>query len=81
MLLPTGWDMQQYADWSALTTLFQKRHATAHQLGVADREYLTKTGDGNAELGKRVPLTADEIVYGSKQCQLLINTFFGKFLS
>jgi hypothetical protein len=80
-LLPTGWDMQQGADWGALTTLFQKRHAISHQLGVADREYLTKTADGTAEMGKRVPLSAEEIVYGSKQCQLLINAFFGMFLS
>jgi hypothetical protein len=80
-LLPTGWDMQQGADWGALTTLFQKRHTISHQLGVADQAYLTKTGDGSAELGKRVPLSAEEIVYGSKQCQLLINGFFGMFLS
>ena len=73
--------MQQDADWGALTTLFQKRHAINHQLGVADREYLTKTGDGTAEIGKRVPLSAEEIVDGSKECQLLINAFFGMFLS
>lgn len=73
--------MQQGADWGALTTLFQKRHTISHQLGVADQAYLTKTGDGSAELGKRVPLSAEEIVYGSKQCQLLINGFFGMFLS
>lgn len=73
--------MQQDADWGTLTTLFQKRHVTTHQLGVADREYLSKTGDGGAELGKRVPLTAEEIVYGARQCQRLVNAFFGMFLS
>ncbi len=80
-LLPVGWDMQEIADWDALTKLFQKRHAISHQLGVTDQEYLTKTGDGSAELGKRVPLTAEEIVNGSKECQKLINGFFGMFLS
>lgn len=81
-LLPTGWDIeQQGADWTALKTLFQKRHLIAHQLGVVDQEYLTKTGDSVGELGKRVPLTVEEIIRGSKQCQRLINAFFGMFLS
>ncbi len=80
-LLAAGFDMEQGADWSALTTLFQKRHAISHQLGVADQEYLTKTSDGSAVLGKRVPLSAEEIVNGAKQCQRLINDFFGSFLS
>lgn len=80
--MPTGWDMeQQAADWTALTTLFQKRHLIAHQLGVVDQEYLTKTGDSAAELGKRVPLNVAEIIHGSKQCQRLIDAFFGMFLS
>jgi len=80
-LLPTGWDMQQAADWSTLTTLFQKRHTISHQLGVVDQEYLAKTGDASAELGKRVPLSAEEIVHGAKECQRLVNAFFGMFLS
>ena len=42
-LLAAGFDMEQRADWSALTTLFQKRHAISHQLGVADQEYLGRT--------------------------------------
>ncbi len=81
-LVPTGWDMgKEIPDWNVLTMLFQKRHAIAHQLGVVDQEYLRKSGDRTAVLGKRLSLNAEEVVVGARQCQCLINGFFGMFLS
>ena len=33
--------------------LFQKRHLIAHKLGVADQEYVNRSGDRNAVPGGR----------------------------
>jgi hypothetical protein len=81
-LLPTSWDMKDSViDWDALVMLFQKRHTVAHRLGIVDQEYLDKTTDPAAVIGKQVPLTGDSIVQGARECQLLVNGFFGVFLS
>ena len=32
---------------------FQKRHVIAHKLGVIDQDYVTKTGDTRAVVGRR----------------------------
>jgi hypothetical protein len=81
-LLPAGWDMKDSAqDWERLTKLFQKRHVITHRLGVVDKEYLNKTRDSQALLGKQVPLSSAEVLEGAKDCQRLVNNFFGLFLS
>jgi hypothetical protein len=81
-LLPSGWDMEaEVADWPQLTSLFQKRHVLSHRLGVVDQEYVKKTGDASAVVGKKVPLTLAEVVAGAEDCQKLVNGFFGMFLS
>ena len=81
-LLGTGWDMASTVpDWSDLVRLFQKRHLVAHRLGVVDQEYIDKTGDLSAVLGKRVGITADEVVGGAEACHGVVGAFFGQFLS
>ena len=81
-LLPSGWDMANVtSDWTRLVRLFQKRHLVAHRLGIVDREYLDKTGDTEAVLGKRVPISVAELINGADECEELVSSFFGNFLS
>lgn len=81
-LLPAGFDMAAVAkDWTQLTRLFQKRHVIAHRLGVADEEYVAKTGDSSAVPGKKIPLSISEIKEGSEDCLRIVSSFFGMFLS
>lgn len=44
----------------AMGTIFQKRHAITHNLGVVDRKYLEQ-GSASGGLGREVPLSADEV--------------------
>jgi hypothetical protein len=81
-LLGTGWDMATSAtDWPALMRLFQKRHVVAHRLGVVDQDYISKTHDSDATIGKRIPLAASEVVAGAEECFSIVQGFFGNFLS
>ena len=80
--LPTGWDMAKVTkDWITLVRLFQKRHLVAHRLGVVDRDYLDKTSDTEAVLGRRVPLSVAELIDGAHECEQIVVSFFGNFLS
>ena len=40
---------------------FQKRHLLEHKSGVVDEEYLARTSDPMARLGRKVTLTATEV--------------------
>jgi len=48
-------------EWRAATTGFQKRHLGSHALGVVDREYLAKTCDSRAVVGRKLRISADEV--------------------
>lgn len=47
--------------WQQAIRLFQKRHLFAHKFGVVDREYLSKTGDKNEIVGRKVQVSIDEV--------------------
>ena len=47
--------------WQQAIQLFQKRHLFAHKLGVVDREYLSKTGDKNEIVGRKVQISIDKV--------------------
>ena len=48
-------------DWDEAANLFQKRHLVAHKLGVVDQDYVDKTGDAQAVVGRKVPIGASEV--------------------
>jgi len=48
--------------WDHVCRAFQKRHLFAHKGGVVDEHYLSATRDPVATLGRRVPLSADEVM-------------------
>ena len=47
--------------WRAAAMAFQKRHLIAHKLGVVDQDYVTKTGDTRAVVGRKIGIDAGEV--------------------
>lgn len=48
-------------EWRAASRGFQKRHVVAHKMGVVDQDYLAKTSDPNATVGRKIAITADDV--------------------
>jgi hypothetical protein len=48
-------------DWRATVRAFQKRHLIAHKLGVVDQDYITKSGDTRAVVGRKIGVDAEEV--------------------
>jgi hypothetical protein len=48
-------------EWNTANRLFQKRHLLAHKMGVVDEEYVRKTADPQAVIGRKVSFGGDEI--------------------
>jgi hypothetical protein len=66
-------------DWKTLVRGFQKRHVISHKMGVADDDYVRKSGDPTAVVGRKIYVTACEvtdIVHMLRQlAQFLCNEF------
>ena len=50
-------------DWQEVHRMFQKRHVIAHRMGVVDEEYVSRTGDPGAVVGRKVAVHTHEIQY------------------
>lgn len=48
-------------EWQAANRGFQKRHLIAHKMGVVDQEYITKTNDPDAMLGRKVAVAETDV--------------------
>jgi hypothetical protein len=48
-------------EWNAAVRAFQKRHILSHKLGVVDAEYVRKSGDTQAVVGRKVVIDANEV--------------------
>lgn len=48
-------------EWLSAVRGFQKRHLIAHKMGVIDRDYITKTGDTQAVIGRKIGIGANEV--------------------
>lgn len=48
-------------DWQFAHRCFQKRHLFAHTMGVIDEEYVAKTTDPHAVVGRRITVTGEEV--------------------
>ena len=49
------------SEWAFVVNQFQKRHLLAHKMGVIDEEYINKTGTDNKSLGKKVPISEENV--------------------
>ena len=54
------------AEWTSAIRSFQKRHLVAHRMGVVDAEYLEKTGDADAKVGRKVSISTEDIEAASR---------------
>lgn len=48
-------------EWEHVVIYFNKRHLLAHNMGVIDEEYIRKTNDTSAIIGRKVVIDPDEI--------------------
>jgi Zn ribbon nucleic-acid-binding protein len=48
-------------DWTSATRGFQKRHLVAHKMGVVDDEYLRKTSDPEAVVGRKIVVSRTDV--------------------
>jgi hypothetical protein len=48
-------------EWLSLTRCFQKRHLLAHNMGIVDEEYLRKTSDPKARIGRKITILVEEV--------------------
>lgn len=48
-------------EWHLLILNFQKRHLISHRKGVIDQEYIEKTGDPDAIIGRKIKVHAEDI--------------------
>ena len=48
-------------EWRAAAMAFQRRHLIAHKLSVVDQDYVTKTGDSLAVVGRKIIIDAGEV--------------------
>ena len=48
-------------DWTLAVSGFQKRHLLAHRMGVVDDEYLRKTSDPDAVVGRKITIFRVEV--------------------
>lgn len=48
-------------EWALINKGFQKRHLVSHKMGIIDDEYIKKTNDSAAVVGRKVKVTADEV--------------------
>jgi len=49
-------------EWALICRVFQKRHLIAHKMGVIDEEYVKKTNDLTAVIGRRVRIERGEVI-------------------
>ena len=48
-------------EWKAAKMAFQKRHLVAHKLGVVDEDYIAKTDDALAAVGRKIVIDAGDV--------------------
>lgn len=48
-------------EWVEAIRAFQKRHLLSHKMGVVDNEYVRKSDDAMAVIGRKVSISADEV--------------------
>ncbi len=49
-------------EWQAMVRAFHKRHLLAHRMGVVDEEYVRRSGDLQAVVGRKLNIPSEEIV-------------------
>ena len=48
-------------EWRLAVKCFQKRHLVAHKMGIVDQDYLAKSGDKGAIVGRKIKIDLQEV--------------------
>ncbi|MBN4056937.1 hypothetical protein JYU19_01360 [bacterium AH-315-J21] len=48
-------------EWAFLVRVFQKRHLVAHKMAIVDEEYITKSNDPTATIGRKITINEAEV--------------------
>ncbi len=59
-----GFDLSSSLDsseWGKVIQGFQKRHVLAHKMGVVDEDYMRKSRDAEAVVGRKVKVSSEEV--------------------
>ena len=65
--------------WKQAVRLFQKRHLFAHKLGVADQEYIDRTGDSGAVVGRKIRMSMEEVAELSDTLSTMARSLAAQF--
>ena len=49
-------------EWENVCRVFQKRHLLAHKMGVVDEDYIKKTNDSQAIVGRKISVSRNEVI-------------------
>lgn len=63
-------------DWNSACRVFQKRHLLAHKMGVVDEDYLKKTSDTGAVVGRKIRVDSDEVTATVRIIEILGKRLF-----
>lgn len=65
--------------WKQAVRLFQKRHLYAHKLGVVDQEYIDRTGDSGAVVGRKIQVSMEEVAELSDTLSTMARSLAAQF--
>ena len=63
-------------EWDTVIRCFQKRHLLSHTMGVIDDDYIKKSKDPNAVMGRKINITQDEVLELTKLLKNIGSTLF-----
>ena len=49
-------------EWRVANISFQKRHLLAHKMGIIDEEYVRRSGDTIAIIGRKIVITSEDVL-------------------
>lgn len=49
-------------EWRIANISFQKRHLLAHKMGIIDEEYVRRSGDTTAIIGRKIVITSEDVL-------------------
>jgi len=66
-------------EWEETVRAFHERHVLAHKMGVVDEEYLRRSGDRKAVIGRKLNVPSDEVVLLLGWLEILGQYLHGEF--
>jgi hypothetical protein len=62
--------------WNFVCEQFQKRHLLAHKMGIADADYVAKTGVSASLIGRKIAISEDDVRSLVNHLRVVANTLY-----